>query len=71
MIVLVEERQRQALKAAEKDKDRYEREAEVTSADELAVTGTPEPEEWLLLFLVAAGLLWLHRQQRAGVPRAA
>jgi putative PEP-CTERM system integral membrane protein len=74
MIVLVDEAQRQALRDAEARADRFERDAENGEA-RLNVpssplggnlTGTPEPEEWMLLGLSAAALLWVARRR---VPR--
>lgn len=58
MLVLVEERQRQLLKAAEQRKDRFAREVETgaeslsTPIDPFTVPGVPEPEEWALLLVV-------------------
>jgi putative PEP-CTERM system integral membrane protein len=61
MIVLVTERQQELLDALEGRGDRYEREyeevGETAGENALAVTGVPEPEEWLLLGLAAAMLL--------------
>jgi len=58
MIVLVNDRQKEALKKAEAEADRFDREVE--SGDEEAsspgnpfkVSGTPEPHEWILIGLV-------------------
>jgi shikimate 5-dehydrogenase len=48
MIVLVNERQVEALEIAEQREDRYEREYEgLINTTPLA--GVPEPEEWLLI----------------------
>ncbi|MFL5731474.1 MAG: TIGR02921 family PEP-CTERM protein, partial [Cytophagaceae bacterium] len=64
MIVLVNTRQHEALDKAEQEQDRFKREAE-TGKENLTkpnsfgfgeVSGTPEPEEWLLIIL-AGGLL--------------
>ena len=61
MIVLVTERQQRLLDELEGRIDRYEREheevGETAAQNALAVTGVPEPEEWLLLGLAAAMLL--------------
>lgn len=71
MIVLVDEAQRQALKDAESKADRFERSTETgeqalaTPPPAVGVTGTPEPEEWVLIALAAAGLLWMARAQLA------
>jgi putative PEP-CTERM system integral membrane protein len=60
MIVLVNDRQKEALKNAEKQSDRFNREVEdqqLPKAGNITdVTGVPEPEEWLLLLMVAIGL---------------
>lgn len=72
MIVLVMDRQHQALDAAEDGDDRFDRR---TSSDEsplaqpgdpLGLTGTPEPEVWALLMLVAA-MLWAIRTGRLNI----
>jgi len=60
MIVLVNDAQQNLLDQLEQRDDRFEREVEnvgeTSSANPFAVTGVPEPEEWLLL-LLAAGML--------------
>lgn len=63
MIVLVDDEQRQRLKQLEEQEDRFDRETE--NGNELAgpgplVSGSPEPEEWLLLVLVGASMIWLY-----------
>lgn len=60
MIVLVEERQQQMLDQLSDDPDRFEREFEEVGETEqsITVTGVPEPEEWLLMGLAAAMLVW-------------
>jgi hypothetical protein len=70
MIVLVEERQREALREAEAQADRFERAVETGEAHLNAptpaltgITGTPEPEEWVLLSLSALGLGWTARRR--------
>ncbi|MEG3848766.1 TIGR02921 family PEP-CTERM protein [Microcoleus sp. herbarium19] len=70
MIVLVNDAQREQLKAAEGKKDRFEREVE-SGKEELTkpnnplnVSGVPEPEEWLLLIVGAIGLLGIFLRQR-------
>ncbi len=70
MIVLVNDAQRQQLKAAEAKKDRFDREVE-SGKEELTkpnnplnVSGVPEPEEWLLLIVGAIGLLTIFLRQR-------
>ncbi len=56
MIVLVNDRQKEALKQAENQSDRFDREIEdgkeiLTKPNNPFVTGTPEPEEWVLIFI--------------------
>jgi putative PEP-CTERM system integral membrane protein len=74
MIVLVEARQQQLLNQLEAQGDRYVREVEDvgdTKADSsLSVTGVPEPEEWLLLALAAAMLVWYARRRPTPTARA-
>lgn len=67
MLVLVDDRQRAALKQAEEEKDRFQRTVEsgketLTSPHDLLVSGVPEPEEWALLGLGLVGIaLYLRR----------
>ncbi len=63
MIVLVNDRQREALRKAESEDDRFKRESE-SGSDQALVTGTPEPREWVLLFLCAAGMVFMYLRQR-------
>lgn len=75
MLVLVDERQREALRKAEQDKDRFNREVEsgnerITTPMDPMVTGTPEPGEWLLLGLVALSLIGLYLWSRTPAGRA-
>jgi putative PEP-CTERM system integral membrane protein len=60
MIVLVNDRQKEALKTAEQQSDRFNREVEDQQLPQAGsitdVTGVPEPEEWLLLLVVEIGL---------------
>ncbi|MEG4576032.1 TIGR02921 family PEP-CTERM protein [Microcoleus sp. N3A4] len=70
MIVLVNDAQREQLKAAEAKSDRFDREVE-SGKEELTkpnnplnVSGVPEPEEWLLLAVGAIGLLVIFLHQR-------
>lgn len=66
MIVLVNERQRQALKDASEKADRFSREAN-TGEEALTaptVTGVPEPHEWMLLILSALMLLVVWRRRK-------
>jgi len=72
MIVLVDERQHEALAKASEAKDRFDREAESgveqTSSPDAAleVNGTPEPHEWMLLAIAAFGLLGIARARGGG-----
>ncbi|MCA9932925.1 MAG: TIGR02921 family PEP-CTERM protein [Ardenticatenaceae bacterium] len=59
MIVLVTERQQELLDNLSDDPDRFDREFEaIGDTTGLAVTGVPEPEEWLLLGLAVLMLGW-------------
>ncbi|MEG4225286.1 TIGR02921 family PEP-CTERM protein [Microcoleus sp. N9_B2] len=70
MIVLVNDAQREQLKAAEAKSDRFDREVESGKEqlskpnNPLNVSGVPEPEEWLLLAVGAIGLLAVFLRQR-------
>ena len=70
MIVLVSDRQREALKQAEADEDRFDREVEdqqlPTPTDQSIqpVSAVPEPAEWMLLGIVAGVLLLINLRQR-------
>ncbi len=67
MIVLVMDRQHQALDLAEKGDDRFDRRTSTDASplaqpnDMLGLTGTPEPEVWALL-LMGAAMLWVMRR---------
>ena len=71
MIVLVNDAQREALRRAEAQANRFDRDTENGEASLRApppalgggLTGTPEPEEWALLALVALGLAWVAKKQ--------
>ncbi len=71
MIVLVDERQAKLLDQLEARGDRFLREyedvGETVPENALTVTGVPEPEEWLLLALTGAMLIWYVRTRRPGV----
>jgi putative PEP-CTERM system integral membrane protein len=73
MIVLVTEQQHNQLDLLEKSGDRFEREVEEVGETPLeapfAVTGVPEPEEWLLLGLAAALLAWGALRRRLAFRR--
>jgi putative PEP-CTERM system integral membrane protein len=67
MLVLVSAQQEAQLKRLEGQADRFDREFEAVgeTVPNVAVTGVPEPEEWLLMFLGAALLAaYLYRQRR-------
>jgi putative PEP-CTERM system integral membrane protein len=68
MIVLVDAFQEGLLKRLEARDDRFVREVEevgeTTPQSPFSVTGVPEPEEWLLLALGAAMLIWFVRTRR-------
>lgn len=74
MLVLVNDRQRDALKKAEQQDDRFDREVETGKqtttqpTDMLSVPAVPEPEEWALLLIILSLLtIILWRRQRAGL----
>jgi putative PEP-CTERM system integral membrane protein len=62
MLVLVNQRQKQALKKAENAKDRFEREVETGKLNPLSnpllAPSVPEPEEWVLIIIVGLMLLF-------------
>jgi putative PEP-CTERM system integral membrane protein len=73
MIVLVNDQQKQDLKKAEQDKDRFQREGEdqqlplpsspqLPSPQSSNVSSTPEPAEWLLLAIVTLMLGLVYRR---------
>jgi len=69
MIVLVNERQHQALDEAENREDRFDRETETGKENITSpsfslseVSGTPEPEEWALLIIGALLILYGYRR---------
>ena len=74
MIVLVNDEQRQQLKAAEARDDRFDREVE-TGVEQLntpfnpfetaEVSGVPEPDLWLLLAIVTLALAIVFQRQKA------
>ncbi|ELS03538.1 PEP-CTERM family integral membrane protein [Xenococcus sp. PCC 7305] len=74
MIVLVNDQQRELLKQAEAKSDRFDREVE-TGAEQLntpfnpfevpTVSGVPEPDLWILFFIVAIALLLIFQKQRS------
>jgi hypothetical protein len=73
MIVLVNDQQREALKRAEAQSDRFKREVE-SGQEELSqpfnpftVSAVPEPEEWMLIGMVAIALLFIIRRKRITV----
>jgi len=71
MLVLVDDRQREALKEASSKDDRFDRETEDGTQvvgmpnDALAVAGVPEPHEWALFIIVMAFVtMSLHRRRQ-------
>lgn len=73
MIVLVTERQQRLLDELEAAGDRFQREyeeiGETTPQSAVTVTGVPEPEEWLLLALMAAMVIWYLQKTNGGWRR--
>ena len=69
MIVLINERQQKLLDELAAQEDRFAREFEdvgETPANTTdLLTGVPEPEEWLLIFVAVAMLGWYLWQSRA------
>ncbi|MBE9045974.1 hypothetical protein IQ255_16445 [Pleurocapsales cyanobacterium LEGE 10410] len=74
MIVLVNDRQREQLKAAEAANDRFEREVEdgveqleqpFNPFESAQVSGVPEPDVWILLGIVTLGLWVVFQRQQA------
>ena len=73
MLVLVNDRQREQLKAAEAQSDRFDREVE-TGVEQLdtpfnplenaQVSGVPEPDIWILLAIVTLALFLLIQRQK-------
>lgn len=63
MIVLVNDEQREALKRAEQQRDRFDRKVESGKeqlskpSNPFSVSAVPEPEEWMLMGMVAIALL--------------
>lgn len=67
MLVLVNNQQRDELKQAEKQSDRFNREVEdsqLPQPKQSNISAVPEPTEWLLL-LAGAGMLWGYRQVKS------
>ena len=74
MIVLVNDRQREQLKAAEAKSDRFDREVE-TGVEQLdtpfnpfettQVSGVPEPDIWILLGIVTIALVLVFQRQQS------
>ncbi|AUI87937.1 hypothetical protein BS333_16255 [Vibrio azureus] len=68
MIVLINDRQKEELKKAEQEKDRFDRPVDsgvetLSKPGDLLVSGVPEPEEWLLI-IIACALLYRLRNIR-------
>lgn len=73
MLVLVNDQQREALKRAEAQSNRFKREVE-SGKEQLSqpnnpftVSAVPEPEEWMLIGMVAIALLFIVRRKRITV----
>jgi putative PEP-CTERM system integral membrane protein len=69
MIVLVNDQQRNDLKQAEKQSDRFKREIEdkqLAPANDLPlpVSAVPEPAEWMLILVVAIALGMIVKRQK-------
>ena len=68
MIVLVDVQQQRLLNRLTFREDRYQREVEdmgdTTPGSPVPLTGVPEPQEWLLLAIIAALLLYMGYQRR-------
>jgi hypothetical protein len=75
MLVLVDERQREALARAEQGADRFDREVEPQSKGltvpfaPFGIAATPEPHEWILIGIALLALGWIVRARRGGPPR--
>lgn len=73
MLVLVNDQQREQLRRAEADKDRFNREVESgheqlsQPSNPFTVSGVPEPEEWMLMGIVAIALLFIARKRRSTI----
>ena len=73
MLVLVDNRQKEALKKAEQGDDRFNREIETgkqnttNPIDPFAVPSVPEPEEWALMIIIGILLSWSLIRRRYGV----
>ena len=70
MIVLVNDRQKEALKKESEAEDRFEREGRsgeeaLSSPANPLVSGVPEPHEWLLIILsiLMLYILWRKREE--------
>jgi putative PEP-CTERM system integral membrane protein len=76
MIVLVNDQQRAALKKAEQESDRFNREVENGNeqlsqpSNPLNVSGVPEPEEWMLMGMIAIALVFISKRQQPTKPLA-
>ncbi|NJL20301.1 MAG: TIGR02921 family PEP-CTERM protein [Leptolyngbyaceae cyanobacterium SM1_3_5] len=67
MVVLVNDAQRQRLNQLEQQDDRFDREVEdqqLPQPNSAVVPSVPEPAEWLLLAIVAIGLVWIYFNQK-------
>lgn len=67
MIVLVNDQQRQELKQAEQQSDRFKREVEdqqLPQPTDTTISAVPEPAEWLLLIFAAVALWGIYHYQK-------
>lgn len=76
MIVLVDDRQKKALKKAESEVDRFDRVQEsgeeiliAPPGTNLGVGGVPEPHEWALIFMALLIITYHRRQQLCQHPK--
>lgn len=71
MIVLVADRQKAQLERFEGNIDRFQREAEQVGTTQIpgifAVTGVPEPHEWLLIFVAGLFLIYVLRTKKSAI----
>ena len=79
MIVLVNDRQREQLKAAESKRDRFDREVEngveqletpFNPMENAQVSGVPEPDVWILLGIVILALVLIFQRQKTATERS-
>jgi hypothetical protein len=73
MIVLVNSAQQRLLDQLNQSGDRFEREVEAVGEtnvlDPTAISGVPEPQEWLLILLTALLLVYVYRSRKPVASR--